>query len=244
MDIASGYWNVPMAADSVEKTAFICKYGLLFSDNFSTHLISLKQFREVGFQLKMKKFKWARDQVSLLGHVITPSGILPNPEKVKAVINVKRPHDLHTARAFLGLTSYFRRFIPGYTGISDPIERFKLNGADFGWTDDCEAAFTQLKRRLIEPPILIYSHFSKRFKLYVGCAKLAVGACLMQTVDGRIKGIAYACKLLIECWGIVWATRMFRCYLDRQESDLFTDPKTLAWVFNENNRTTSAKLDG
>ncbi|OWZ13531.1 Retrovirus-related Pol Polyprotein from transposon 412 [Phytophthora megakarya] len=299
MDMTSGYWNVQMAKNSVEKTAFTYKYGLyewlvmpfglcnavpafeslmenvlvdlkwrtclvylddcvVFSHDFPTHLIRLKQvlerFRMAGFKLKMKKCKWGRDQVAFLGHIVTPSGILPNPEKVKAVINVKRPHDLHTVRAFLGLTSYFRRYIPGYAGISAPIERLKqLKGAAFVWSDDWEPAFLQLKRRLIEPPILIYPDFSKRFKLYVDSSKLAVGACLMQTVGGRDRVVAYASKLLvgseknwirkvdgtseIECWGIVWATRKFRCYLDRQEFDLYTDHKALTWVFNENNRT-------
>ncbi|OWY92842.1 Retrovirus-related Pol Polyprotein from transposon 412 [Phytophthora megakarya] len=78
---------------------------VVFSHDFPTHLIRLKQvlerFRMAGFKLKMKKCKWGRDQVAFLGHIVTPSGILPNPEKVKAVINVKRPHDLHTVRAFL-----------------------------------------------------------------------------------------------------------------------------------------------
>ncbi|KAE9069317.1 hypothetical protein PF010_g26706 [Phytophthora fragariae] len=303
MDIASGYWNVPMAADSVEKTAFTCKYGLyewlvipfglrnavpaferlmenvlidlkwrtclvylddcvVFSDDFPTHLVRLKQvlerFRDAGFKLKMKKCKWGRVQVAFLGHIVTPSGILPNPEKVKSVMNVKRPHDLHTVRAFLGLTSYFRRYILGYAGISAPIERLKLKGAAFVWTDDCEAAFMQLKRKLIEPPILVYPDFSKRFKLYVDSSKQAVGACLMQTVDGRDRVVAYASKLLvgseknwihrqdgtseIECWGIEWATRKFRCYLDRQKFDLFTDHKALTWVFDAGNRTSNAKL--
>ncbi|KAE8907393.1 hypothetical protein PF007_g25350 [Phytophthora fragariae] len=206
----------------------------------------------------MKKCKWGRDQVAFLGHIVTPSGILPNPEKVKSVMNVKRPHDLHTVRAFLGLTSYFRRYIPGYAGISAPIERLKPKGAAFVWTDDCEAAFMQLKRKLIEPPILVYPDFSKRFKLYVDSSKQAVGACLMQTVDGRDRVVAYTSKLLmgseknwihkqdgtseIKCWGIVWATRKFRCYLDRQEFDLFTDHKALTWVFDAGNRTSNAKL--
>ncbi|OWY91639.1 LOW QUALITY PROTEIN: hypothetical protein PHMEG_00039698, partial [Phytophthora megakarya] len=302
------------AKNSVEKTAFTCKYGLyewlvmpfglcnavpaferlmenvlvdlkwrtclvylddcvVFSSDFPTHLIRLKQvlerFRSAGFKLKMKKCKWGRDQVAFLGHIVTPSGILPNPEMVKAVINanpemvkavinVQRPHDLHTVRAFLGLTSYFRRYIPGYAGISAPIERLKQKGVEFLWNDDCESAFLQLKRRLIEPPILVYPDFSKRFRLYVDSSKLAVGACRMQTVDGRDRVVGYASKLLvgseikwirkedgtseIECWGIVWATRKFRCYLDRQEFDLYTDHKALTWVFNENNRTTNAKL--
>jgi len=206
----------------------------------------------------MKKCRWGRDQVSFVGHVVTPAGILPNPEKVKAVINVQRPHDLHTVRAFLGLTSYFRRYIPGFAGISAPIERLKVKGAEFRWTDDCEAAFLQLKRRLVESPILVYPDFSKRFKLYVDSSKLAVGACLMQTVDGRERVVAFASKLLvgseknwirkedgtseIKCWGIVWATRKFRCYLDRQEFDLYTDHKALTWVFSAENRTNNAKL--
>ncbi|OWY99807.1 hypothetical protein PHMEG_00029131 [Phytophthora megakarya] len=154
MDVASGYWNVPMAADSVEKTAFTCKYGLyewlvmpfglcnavpaferlmenvlidqkwrtclvflddcvVFSEDFPTHLVRLRQvlerFRKASFKLKMKKGKWGRDQKAFLGHIVTPSGILPNPEKVKALMNVKRPHDIHTVQTFLGLSSNFRR---------------------------------------------------------------------------------------------------------------------------------------
>ncbi|KAE9035302.1 hypothetical protein PR001_g6763 [Phytophthora rubi] len=242
MDIASGYWNVPMAADSVEKTAFTYKYGLfewlvmpfglcnavpaferlmenvlvdlkwrtclvylddcvVFCSDFPTHLVRLKQvlerFRAAGFKLKMKKCRWGRDQVAFLGHIVTPSGILPNPEKVKAAINVARPHDLHTTRAFLGLTSYFKRYIPGYAAISAPIERLKMKGVEFVWRDDCEAAFLQLQRRLVDPPILAYPDASKRFKLYVDSSRLAVGACLMQNIDGRDRVIAYASKILV-----------------------------------------------
>ncbi|OWY94548.1 LOW QUALITY PROTEIN: Retrovirus-related Pol Polyprotein from transposon 412, partial [Phytophthora megakarya] len=294
MDIASGYWNVPMAEHRKDRVHYglyewlVMPFGLcnavpaferlmenvlidlkwrtclvylddcvVFSVDFPTHMVRLKQvlerFRTAGFKLKMKKCKWGRDQVTFLGHIVTPSGIVPNPEKVKALINVKRPHDLHTVRAFLGLTSYFRRYIPGYAGISAPIERLKLKGAAFVWTDDCEAAFLQLKRRLIEPPILIYPDFTKRFKLYVDSSKLAVGACLMQTVDGRDRVVAYASKLLvgseknwihkqdgtseIECWGIEiqvlpGPTGVRPVY----------GPQGLDVVFNENNRTTNAKL--
>ncbi|KAE8988259.1 hypothetical protein PR001_g21804 [Phytophthora rubi] len=113
----------------------------------------------------MKKCRWGRDQVAFLGHIVTPTGILPNPEKVNAVMNIARPHDLHTVRAFLGLTSYFRRYIPGYAAISAPIERLKVKGMDFTWNADCKAAFLQLKRRLVEPPILVYPDFSKILKL-------------------------------------------------------------------------------
>ncbi|OWZ16353.1 hypothetical protein PHMEG_0009873 [Phytophthora megakarya] len=242
MDIPSGYWKVPMAADIVENTAFACKYGLyewlvmtfglcstvpaferlmenvlidlkwrsclvyfadcvVFSCYFPSHILRLRQvlghFLDAGFKLKMKNVR----------HIVTLSGILPNPEKVKAVVNVKRPHGLHTVRAFLGLTNYFRRYIPGYAGISAPIERFNQKDTEFVWTDDCE-------RRLIEPTILVYPDISKRFKLFVDSSKLAVGACLMQTIT------------VVTEW---------------QEFDLYTDHKALTWVFKENNRTSNAK---
>ncbi|KAE8988354.1 hypothetical protein PR003_g23459 [Phytophthora rubi] len=173
-------------------------------------------------------------------------------------MNVKRPVDVHGIRSFLGLTSYFRRYIPGYASISAPLERLKVKDAPFVSNEDCEAAFRQLKRALLKPPILVYPDGKKRFKSYVDSSRYAVGACLMQGVDGRDRVVAYASKLLtgsqenwitkqdgiseIECWGVVWATRKFRCYLDKREFDLYTDHQALTWVFSPGNRTTNAKL--
>ncbi|KAG3044380.1 hypothetical protein PC122_g24858 [Phytophthora cactorum] len=164
---------------------------VVFSDDFPTHLNrvrrGLERFRAVGFKLKMKKCHWGRDQVAFLGHIVTPTGTLPNPEKAKAVMNIERPHDLHTVRAFLGLTSYFRRYIPGFAAIAAPFERLKQK----------TVAFRQLQRALVKPPILVYPNFKKWFKLYVDSSHLAVGACLMQKVDKRDRAIANASKLLV-----------------------------------------------
>ncbi|OWZ12501.1 Retrotransposon Polyprotein [Phytophthora megakarya] len=203
----------------------------------------------------MKKCHWGRSQVAFLGYIVTPSGILPNPEKVKAVMNVQRPCDLHEIRCFLGLTSYFRRYIPGHASISALLERLKVNDTPFVWNDgDCESAFLQLKRALMKPPILVYPDLNKRFSLYVDSSRYAVEACLMQQVNGRNRVVAFASKLLTgsqKNWinkvdGIseieVWSTRKFRCYLDKQEFDLYTDHQALTWIFSPGNRTSNAKL--
>ncbi|GMF22906.1 unnamed protein product [Phytophthora fragariaefolia] len=181
----------------------------------------LETLQGCWFYIEDEEVLWGRDQIAFLGHIVTPTGILPNPEKVKAIMNAARPQAPHTVHTFLGFTSYFRR-------------------------------------RIIEPTILVYPDFSHYFKLYVDSSRLAVEAYLMQTVDGGKRVVAYASKLLVgseknwiyktdgtsenECWGIVWATRKFRCYLDRTEFGLYTDHKALVWVFNENTRTTNAKL--
>ncbi|OWY98628.1 Retrotransposon Polyprotein [Phytophthora megakarya] len=217
---------------------------VIFSKDFPTHPVRVRQvlsrFRDAGFKLKMMKCHWRRSQVAFLGHIVTPAGILPNPEKVKAVMNVQQPRDLHEIRSFLGLISYFRRSIPGYASISAPLERLKMKG-------DCESAFQQLKRALMKPPILVYPDLNKRFSLYVDSSQYAVGACLhmlWQTVDRSSKnwinkedGISE-----IECWGVVWSTRKFRCYLDKREFDLYIDHQALTWIFSPGNRTSNAKL--
>ncbi|GMF32082.1 unnamed protein product [Phytophthora fragariaefolia] len=276
MDIASGYWNLPIHENSVAKTAFTCKFGLyewlvipfghcnavsaferlmetvlvdlkwrvclvyqddcvIFSKDFLSHLIRVRQvltrFRQAGFKLKMKNCHWGRSQVAFLGHIVTPTGILPNPEKVKAVMNIQRSCDVHGIRSFLDLTSYVRHYIPGYALISAPLERLKVKAAPFFWNEDCESAFQQPKRALMKPPILVYPDMKKRFKRYVDSSRYAVGACLMQESEGRDRVVAYASKLLtgsqknwitkqdgiseIQCWGVVWATRK-QPYWDHQ----------------------------
>ena len=303
MDIASGYWNVPMEEDSIEKTAFTCKFGLyewlvmpfglcnavpcferlmenvlvdlkwrcclvylddcvVFSEDFPSHLervrLVLERFRSAGFKLKMSKCKWGKTSVAFLGHIVTPQGVLPNPEKVQAVLCAQRPRDLTALRAFLGLSSYFRRYIKGYAIIAAPLEELKQKEKNYEWTEACEEAFVRLQTCLATPPILAYPDFTRRFKLYVDASVLAVGACLMQELDGKERVIAYASKTLtssqknwinhtngiseIECWGVVWSTRKFRCYLDKHEFDLYTDHKALTWIFGEGSRTGNSKL--
>ena len=164
MDVASGYWNVKMARNSIEKTAFTCKYGLyewlvmpfglcnavpiferlmehvlrdykwrtclvylddviVFSEDFAEHLVRLGQvldcFRKAGFKLKMSKCHWGRARVAFLGHMVTPSGILPNPEKVKAVLKIKSLKNVAEVRAFLWTS---RIFPPVHKRVCGDIE--------------------------------------------------------------------------------------------------------------------------
>ncbi|KAG2972167.1 hypothetical protein PC120_g26344 [Phytophthora cactorum] len=196
MNIASGYWNVSLENGSIPKTAFTRKYGHYECKDFPTHLVRVRQVptqsRQAEFKLKMKKYHWGRSLVAFLGHIVTPSEILLNPKKVEAVITVLRPQYLHDIPSFLCLTSYFRRYIPGYALISAPLERLKVKGAPFEWNENCESAFRQLKRALMKPPIRVYPNVKRRFKLYMDSSRYAIGACQMQEVDGRDRVVAYA----------------------------------------------------
>ncbi|KAF0712282.1 hypothetical protein AaE_012068, partial [Aphanomyces astaci] len=302
MDIASGYWNVPMSQGSIEKTAFTCKYGLyewlvmpfglcnavpcferlmehilidykwrtclvylddciVFSEDFGSHRVRLTQvltkFREAGFKLKMSKCKWGRSSVPFLGHIITPAGILPNPEKIKSVLRVKPLKDVSEVRAFLGLASYFRRFVRDFSKIAAPLSAL-VTDETFVWTPDCDVALDKLKRSLVSPPILAHPDFDLPFDIWVDASHIAVGAVLMQKQDGKNRVIAYASQSLskaqqkwitkemgiseIECWGVVWATRKFCPYVDRRHFTIYTDHEALTWLFNQGSRSGNHKL--
>jgi hypothetical protein len=305
MDIASGYWNVKMADNSIEKTAFTCKYGLfewlvmpfgvcngvatferlmenvladykwrscvvylddciVFSEDFAQHLIRLDQvlncFRLAGFKLKMSKCKWGCNSVAFLGHIVTPAGVLPNPEKVKSVLKIKPLKNIAEVRSFMGLASYFRRFVKNFASIAKPIEDLKTMIL-FRWSQECDEALDKLKRALTSPPILAYPDFSDKaaeFKVYTDACPIAVGAVLMQEQKGAQRVIAYASQALdatqrrwiakdagtseIECYGIVWALQKFRPYLDQRHFTLYTDHAALKWLMTKTATSTNPKL--
>ncbi|KAF0730073.1 hypothetical protein AaE_009327, partial [Aphanomyces astaci] len=221
---------------------------IVFSEDFGSHLVRLTQvltmFREAGFKLKMSKCKWGRSSVPFLEHIITTAGILPNPEKIKSVLRVKPLKDVSEVCAFLGLASYFRRFVRAFSKIAAPLSAL-VTDETFVWTPDCDVALDKLKRNLVSPPILAHPDFDLPFDIWVDA-------------NGKNRVIAYASQSLskaqpkwitkemgiseIECWGVDWATRKFRPYVDRRHFTIYTDHEALTWLFNQGSRSGNHKL--
>lgn len=86
----------------------------------------LNLFRNAGFTLRLNKCNFLQDQINYLGHEISIHGIRPEADKIKAVANFPVPKNVHEVRRFLGLTSYFRKCIKGFAGISKPISSLVL----------------------------------------------------------------------------------------------------------------------
>ncbi|KAH9081378.1 hypothetical protein LEN26_021318 [Aphanomyces euteiches] len=223
---------------------------IVFSPDFATHISRLRDvltcLQSAGFKLKMSKCHWGKTSVAFLGHIVTLAGILPTPEKVKSVLRVRPLRNVAEVRAFLGLAGYFRRFIQGFAAISRPLEKLKTAEV-FEWTSECTDALENLKRKLVSPPILAYPIFEDPFFVMVDACPIAVGAVLMQRQDGRDRVIHYASQALdatqqkwihkkdgisgIECYGVVWATKKFRPYIDRRPFTIYTDHSALVWLF-------------
>ena len=112
-------------------------------------------------------------------------GVQPDFDKVKAIESVVTPTTVRQVRSFIGMTSYYRRFIRNFSDIADPLINLTRKYARFQWEDTCQAAFGSLKMKLAEMVILAYPDPNKDYKLYTDASDQSIGACLSQMVYDR-----------------------------------------------------------
>ena len=167
-----------------------------------------------------------------LGHIVSARGIQPDP--VKAVKNFPRPTEVKELKGFIGLAGYYRRFVPGFSQIATLLFQLQEKGTDFVWTEASERAFTVLKERLTEPPVLAFPQFDKPFHLATDASETGLGAVLSQVIEGKERVVFYASRALRkaehnystvekEALAIVWAVTAFRPYL-------YVNTKAIAYI--------------
>ena len=94
-------------------------------------------------------------EVGFLRHVISGEGIAVDPTKVDTVTNWEAPTTVGEIQSFLGLAGYYRRFIENFSMIAKPMTELLKKDTKFIWTEECEASFQELKKRLVTSPVLI-----------------------------------------------------------------------------------------
>jgi hypothetical protein len=115
-----------------------------------------------------------------LGHVVSPEGIALDLGKVKEVLEWKRPTTMSEVRSFLGLASYYRRFIPNFSKITKPITELLKKGNKYLWSEACDEAFNHLKMLLTTSPVLAQLGTTKSFDVYCDASGTGLGGVLMQ----------------------------------------------------------------
>ena len=222
----------------------IVVFGKTLQDHNDNLVKVLDRLREAGLSLKPKKCRFARQEIEFLGHVVSAKGIATDPRKLEAVIDFPTPVDVKTLRSFLGLASYYRRFIPNFSKVAGALHTLTKKDADFIWTPECQLAFDGLKRLLTTSPVLAFPDFSKPFLLETDASGTGLGAVLAQTQeDGTVRPIAYASRTLqkhernygvteLEGLGVVWAVKHFRPYIYGHPCEIYTDHEALKSILN------------
>ena len=218
---------------------------LIFSKDFDEHLERLGQvfdrLKTAGFTLKPSKCHFFRREVEYLGHIVSSSGISPNPKKVKAVQECPFPKNIHEVRHFLGLVSYYRRFIKDFSTVAKPLITMTEKKARVQYTPQAFKAFCDLKSALLNAPVLSCPDFSQPFIVETDASQVGLGAVLTQKLNGHEHPIAFASKVLTkaernystterEALAIVWSIRYFHSYLHGRKFLLRTDHKPLKFI--------------
>lgn len=173
---------------------------ITYSKTFEEHIERLSKvfiaFQNAGLRLKPKKCALARREVLYLGHVVSPEGILTDPDKLQRVKEWPTPCSVTEVRSFLGLCSYYRKFVSGFAHIASPLHQLTQKNTKFIWTEECEIALQKLKKSLTTAPILAYPDFNKDFILDTDASDKGIGAVLSQVHEGKERVISYASRTL------------------------------------------------
>jgi hypothetical protein len=219
---------------------------MTYSKTFREHLTHLRKvfekLREINMKVKLKKCRFGDEEVEYLGHIVGRNGLRPDPKKIEKVKNIKPPSTLTEIRSFLGMCSYYRRFIKDFSTIAKPITQLMKKDRDIKWNEPQQKAFEELKQKLIEHPVLRYPDFDKEFIVATDASDIALGAVLMQKDEnGKEYSIAYASKSLNETeqrYGItdkeglavIWAVQHFHKYLMGKKFTIITDHSALKFI--------------
>lgn len=141
--------------------------------------------RDAGLTAKPKKCSLAMVEVTYLGHVLGRGKVKPERVKVQAVRDYSRPTTKTQVQSFLGLSGYYRRFIPHYSTIATPLTNLtkKQSPGHVLRTDQCEEAFTKLKEALCTSPVLRNPDYSQQFVVQTDASQYGIGAVLSREVD-------------------------------------------------------------
>ena len=294
LDLASGYWQIAMWTDDIEKTAFTTHAGLFewvvmpfglcnapatfcrlmetvlsdimwsqclvylddiiaFGKTFQDTLDSLRavfvRLRANHLKLKAKKCELFRQKVDYLGHEVSNHGIRPSPTKINSLHDIVMPRTVTQIKSFIGVCSYYRRFIPNFAEVAVPLSDLTKKGAVLNTdTKECVEAFEQLKALLLKAPMLHYIDPELPFVLDTDASDNAIGACLGQTVTEESgeryeRPIAFASKTLVstrrrycttkkELYAVVYYMNYWKNLLSGGELVIRTDHYSLLWLLS------------
>ncbi len=220
---------------------------IIFSPTFEQHMIDLREvfgrLREVNIQLKPSKCHFFQNEIKYLGHIVSRHGIATDPDKVKAITELKSPKDASELRTFLGMCSYYRKFIPRFAELCGGLFELTHMGTPFLWTEAEERTFLDIKQRLISAPILAHPNFEHPFIVQTDASDHGLGAVLVQRFDMQEKVITFLSRTMQaaekkwdtrekEALAIIWACESLRPYLVGSKFIIETDHSSLVWIKN------------
>ena len=220
---------------------------IIFSKTFKEHMerlrLVLQRIRDAGLKLKPEKCQFLQPEVKFLGHVVSGDGVRPNPDNLMKVKQWSSPQTVTQVRQFLGLASYYRKFIRNFSEIAAPLTNLTKKSESFYWSPECEQAFQNIKTLLLTAPIVAYPNDDGEYILDTDASDIGIGAVLSQIQNGQEKVIAYGSRTLNkaeknycvtdkELLALRYFIEYYRQYLLGRKFLVRVDHQPLIWLFS------------
>ena len=227
----------------VQNTVHFVDDICIHTKDWKSHLAAvkevLKRLRQYGVTIAPDKLTFAQSSIDFLGFRIGNGVIQPTNVNKDKILNIKVPKTQKEVKGILGLCNFYSTFIPKFADITAPLRSLITKEKKrIVWTEECQNALDQIKQVFQSEQILIAPDLSKEFILVTDASNIALGACLMQEVDDKLKPIQYLSRALTkcemnystiekECLAVVWALTKLQKYLLGRKFTLLTDHKPL-----------------
>ena len=216
----------------------IIVFGSTFEEELDRLEMVFDRLRKAGLKLKAKKCILFAAEVEFLGHTISENGVSTDTKKIECIKNWPVPCNVSEVHSFFGLASYYRRFIRDFASIAKPLTELTRKHAVFVWTPECQAAFAELKGRLISAPVLSFPSEHGQFILDTDASGTGIGAILSQESDEVEHPVSYASRVLSkpernycvtrrELLAVVNYVKYFKHYLLGRKFTIRTDHASL-----------------
>jgi len=214
---------------------------LIYSSSLEEHAEHLRKvfqrLRENKLYAKLEKCEFGVMEVDFVGHRITQEGLKMDDHKVKTIVDWEPPKSVPALRSFLGLASYYHKFIKNFVKIVAPLTNLlKKSTITYEWEGTCDEAFETLKGILVKAQVLKLLDFDKDFQIHSDASDFAIGGVLVQ--EGR--PVAFESKKLSETerrwpthekemWAVIHCLKTWGHYIGSKDVVVWTDNVTLKY---------------
>ncbi|XP_049271651.1 uncharacterized protein K02A2.6-like [Rhipicephalus sanguineus] len=208
----------------------------------------LERFRERGVKLRHDKCKLRSPAVTYLGHRIDRDGLHPTEKNLDAIMQAQSPRNVTELRSFLGMITFYARFLPNMSTTLFPLYQLLEKNARWHWEQPQELAFKVAKQSLKAAKVLVHFDPSKELKLECDASPYGVGAVLFHTIGNAHRPIGFRSRTLTqaernysqlerEALALVFGVTKFRDYLLGREFTLVTDHQPLLGLLRSDRQT-------
>lgn len=199
-------------------------------------------FREAKLTLNIRKCEFGKREISYLGFLISEDGLKPGPGKMHAIRDFPQPTTVHEIRRFLGLTGFFRRFIPDYAVIARPLTELTKKQTPFDFNTKCQDAFVKLKQTLMKYPVLKLYDKNSDTELHTDASAVGIAGMLVQKDNNGKKRLVYSVSKKtteseskyhssrLELLAIVWSVERLRALLIGIPFKIVTDCQAIVFL--------------